>query len=364
MNLAIGIAETFTTNHVVFSKGMLPTSSEEVALVNRELVEHANRLHETGKRCLFFSLTFDTFIEDATFLHLEKLGFLRVNYCIDMYNQWFKHCRCARHYDAIGIAQSMNQKRMARFFRKLVWMPMAATQEALERCEPMDRQPSPSLCLVGSRTEFRTFIARRMADAGVEMDVYGGRWVGESKANQWTPYTKVPRVHPGHLWLLLKGYGPAGLLFRTYQHYTDGLRYKRVMGETTSLPDSIRLHGFSEQQAEALFLGHLLNLGTSHMGGGWSKNGTCRYVQGRARDFEVTPSGAFYLAQWHPDIDGFFKSGHEIDTWHNTDELAEKSRYYFDHPDEAIQMGQRARERVAREHTWTHRFQVLLDELV
>jgi hypothetical protein len=363
MNLAVGIAETFATNHVVFSRATLPTSAEEVAVINRALLEHASRLHETGKRCLFFSLSFDSFINDATFLHLKKLGFLRVNFCIDMYNQWFKHCRCAKHYDAIGIAQSMNRERVARFFDKLVWMPMAATRDALGRSTVIDAPPSPSLCLVGSRTEYRTFVAHRMADTGVPMDIYGGRWVGEARASEWTPYTKVPRVHLGHLWLLLKGYGPGGLLFRAFQHYTDGARYRRVMNESAAFPDTIRLHGFSERQAETLFCEHLVNLGTSHMGGGWGTDGKCRYVQGRARDFEVTPTGAFYLAQWHPDIDALFESGSEIDTWRTTDELSEKCSYYFDHPDEAKAMGQRAKERVAREHTWTHRFEKLLVEV-
>jgi len=362
-NLAVGIAETFREREITFSKATLPTSREEVAAINEELIRKSQRLKETGRRCLFFGLNFDSFIYESTFAQLKKRGFLIVNYCIDMYNQWYKHCRDALHYDAIAVAQSMNREQVDRCFRKSVWMPMAATRAAQASHVDASQRIVPSLCLLGSRTEYRTFIATRMGKQEVPMDVFGGRWTERAAAGQWSPYTKVPRAHAGHLWILLRGYGPAALAHRTLQHYLDGLRYKRIMKENARFPDCIRLHGFSERQAEDLFKEHLINLGTSHKGGGWGEDGVCRYTQGRARDFEVTASGAFYLAQWHPDIDGFFESGKEIDTWRSVDELIGKSRYYFDKPEEARRLGRNARLRVEREHTWVHRFEGLIAEL-
>lgn len=76
----------------------------------------------------------------------------------------------------------------------------------------------------------------------------------------------------------------------------------------------------------------------------------------KGRDFEVPMSGGCYLTEDHPELHHFFRVGEEIETYRTPDELIEKIRALLSNPERARALGQAARARCLREHTWEKRF--------
>ena len=83
-------------------------------------------------------------------------------------------------------------------------------------------------------------------------------------------------------------------------------------------------------------------------------------MSGRLRDFEVPACGATYLAQRYPELDVLFQEGRDIEGWSTLEELQYKITYYLNHEAEANALALNAREKVLRDHTWKHRFDLIL----
>lgn len=78
------------------------------------------------------------------------------------------------------------------------------------------------------------------------------------------------------------------------------------------------------------------------------------------RTFELAAVGAFQLVDERSYLPDVFEEGKEIITFKNTADLKEKIAYYLNRPDERRAIGQRARERALREHTYGHRIREML----
>jgi spore maturation protein CgeB len=85
-----------------------------------------------------------------------------------------------------------------------------------------------------------------------------------------------------------------------------------------------------------------------------------RSRQIKARVFEVPGAGGFLLTETADGLEHFFRDGSEIAVFRDADELAEKARFYLDHPDERDRIALAGHERCARSHTYTRRFEELL----
>lgn len=83
----------------------------------------------------------------------------------------------------------------------------------------------------------------------------------------------------------------------------------------------------------------------------------------KGRDFEVPMSGGFYLTQYNHELEPYFKLGEEIVCYQDLDDMAEKIRYYLDHPDEAEAIRKAGYERSIAEHTWVKRFRTAFEEM-
>jgi len=73
---------------------------------------------------------------------------------------------------------------------------------------------------------------------------------------------------------------------------------------------------------------------------------------GNMRLFESTGVGAFSLVEWKPvNLDSYFESGKEIETFRSKDELIEKIHYYLDHPKERELIAKNGQERCLRDYS-------------
>ena len=71
-------------------------------------------------------------------------------------------------------------------------------------------------------------------------------------------------------------------------------------------------------------------------------------------------SGNLLLTLYDAELARLWCVGREILCYYNEIDCIEQIRYYLERPTEAQAIGQAARERALREHTWTHRMLDLL----
>ncbi len=93
-----------------------------------------------------------------------------------------------------------------------------------------------------------------------------------------------------------------------------------------------------------------VNLGFGSVDG--YKNAYCL----KGRDFEVPMSGGFYLTEYHPELNKFFKINEEIAAYSGPDDLISKIRFFLSNPDKAEKIRIQGLSRALREHTWEMRF--------
>jgi spore maturation protein CgeB len=79
-----------------------------------------------------------------------------------------------------------------------------------------------------------------------------------------------------------------------------------------------------------------------------------------ARPFELASSGAAIVSNPHEGIERWFEPGSELLVVESADEAVAAYRELVADPEQAEQMGRRARERVLDEHTYAHRARRLL----
>jgi len=78
------------------------------------------------------------------------------------------------------------------------------------------------------------------------------------------------------------------------------------------------------------------------------------------RTFEATGCGSFLLTDKSYGLEKMFIYGSELVCYEDEKELTELAKYYLEHGDECIKIGERGRERAYREHTYEERVKKLL----
>lgn len=81
---------------------------------------------------------------------------------------------------------------------------------------------------------------------------------------------------------------------------------------------------------------------------------------GNMRQFEVTGTGSFLLAEKSPGVERYFTPGIEVETYGSFDELVEKTKHYLEHDQEREAIARRGQMRCLAEHGMTRRCQEML----
>jgi spore maturation protein CgeB len=88
-----------------------------------------------------------------------------------------------------------------------------------------------------------------------------------------------------------------------------------------------------------------------------------RPPQIKGRNFEVPGCGGFILTERLPHLDDYFVYDREIGVYSDAAELAERIRWWLEHPAERGAVADAGYERVIAEHTYDHRFAAIFDAL-
>ncbi len=81
------------------------------------------------------------------------------------------------------------------------------------------------------------------------------------------------------------------------------------------------------------------------------------------RVFDVPAAGGFLITDYMPGLENLFEIDREVAVYQTPEELREKVRHYLSHPEERLEMAQRARQRVLRDHTFANRWRQVRDIL-
>lgn len=84
----------------------------------------------------------------------------------------------------------------------------------------------------------------------------------------------------------------------------------------------------------------------------------------KGRDFEIPGCGAFMLTARTAGVDTYFLPDQEIVCYDSLADLIEKVHYYLEHDEEREKVAQAGYERVIREHTYRHRFDVIFSRVL
>jgi hypothetical protein len=93
----------------------------------------------------------------------------------------------------------------------------------------------------------------------------------------------------------------------------------------------------------------------------WSH--TSVYASATARPFELAAFGACIVSQPYNGIEEWFDVGREIIVVKNQDEILSTYRHLLDSDDEREKIGERARQRILKDHTYYHRAEELIQIL-
>ena len=81
----------------------------------------------------------------------------------------------------------------------------------------------------------------------------------------------------------------------------------------------------------------------------------------KARDFEVPMTGTAYITTFNKTLKNYFTPDKEILFYKNEKHLLNKIKYYLNNPKLAISIGIKGKKRALRDHTWTKRWEFILE---
>jgi spore maturation protein CgeB len=81
----------------------------------------------------------------------------------------------------------------------------------------------------------------------------------------------------------------------------------------------------------------------------------------KARTFEIPGAGGFLLTEYAPGLEAWYRVGHEIAVFDDTEDLAAKIRYYLSRPEERDAVARAGFGRTLREHTYDIRLKEVID---
>lgn len=323
---------------------------------NNDLLEMAKRLCRTGGGLdLIFCYVYDDFLLPETARALASLDVPMVNYNVDMISQWYRQARTAGYFTRMLCAQRDNMKELARYNPRVLHFPMAGRKSTCNQGDTTEFVPAAPVTFVGTPMPYRTAVLARLQRNGVPMAVYGKFWQEGRQATAPAGFEKTVSDIWHYAWPKLRAEGGQGLARALGRRISPGA------GGHDALPQEI-MHGFlPEEKLGILFRNSGINLGFTRMTG--DDPDIPGLTQVKLRDFEVPLAGGFYLVEFVPEYAEMFEPGEEVETWRTPAELADKIRYYLDHPEKRRMIAAAGNRRAEAEHTWDKRFAMLFADL-
>jgi glycosyltransferase involved in cell wall biosynthesis len=345
-------------------------TAAELALrgqLTEAIIDEVRQAHKNGGIDLFLAYFYNSHFDPAGFDEIRRLGVPSVNfYCNSIY-QFDLVRSIANKVDFSWHAEKHARDAYLAAGARPVWVQMAADPALYSPRHGIQRETKA--CFVGQRYADRDRWLAALVRAGVPVDVFGSGWLPRSSARSADPRATVylgrRQVRAGSLESYVRKFGAAVAQEGAVGGITWAVRQWQYRLETRRLAEVIRPHAHAPVSFEEyvrIYSAYEISLSFSNV---WADGaaGSALIPHVRLRDFEAPMCRSCYLTGDSDEIAEFYEIGREIDTYRDTDELIDKTRFYLGNPGAAERLREAGYRRATRDHTWVRRFQQLFSEI-
>jgi spore maturation protein CgeB len=333
------------------------------AEITQQVVDEVKQAHSRQPIDLFLSYFYNAHFDPDGFADIHRLGIPTVNfYCNSIYQfelvsaiaakamwSWHPEREARSRYLQVGANP--------------VWVQMGADPQVYYPILSLARQAKA--CFIGQRYADRDRQLAALIHHQVPVHIYGGGW-NQSLARSVSSieslqpeYLGRRQLQPGSLrsyahvaWKRWKTYGALNGL----QKILLQMHYRQQSRQLAQIVANAAC-GYADNISE-VFAQYEVVLNFSNV---WADGhpGSALIPHVRLRDFEAPMSRTCYLTGYTDEIAEFYHLGQEIDTYQDTNELVDKTRFYLRSPSAAEKLREAGYQRAIACHTWRHRFEQL-----
>ena len=335
----------------------------ELALRGRlteQLLAELPAAHRQRPIELFLSYFYNAHFDSSAFDQIRALGIPTINFYCNSIHQFPNVAEIAANVDVSWHAERDARLSYLHVGANPVWVQMAADPRAYH---PVEIRKQPIACFVGQNYADRASWLAALIGAGIPIELYGPGWdrphagTVDAAAEPEGEYLGRPQPAPGSA----AGYSKAIREIIARDGVVQAAR--RIATRIASRQSQGQYADLLARHARgAIPFGQMLEVfGRSEVCLNFSNvwlngPGSQLVAHVRLRDFEAPMCRTCYLTGHTDEITEFYDVGREIDTYRTPEELIEKTRFYFAHPDAAERLREAGYRRAVSSHTWTHRF--------
>ncbi|MEW6403328.1 MAG: glycosyltransferase [Chloroflexota bacterium] len=323
------------------------------------IVERVQKENAGRKIDIFFSFVMGNKMSAEAVLCIRELGIKTVNFTSDPLPVAHRYKRIAKAFDMCWVCEPEAINTIKSYGARVFHAPVAANPYT---CHPSVSTEDVNVSFCGQPREGRFFYVTELFRRGIPVELYGVGWKHlENAANASARRRQLTFLQKlSHLRASLSH--KHGRILMTTALIRRLRRRKLPLDIQTHI--EMHAHGpLSFPDMVRLFSRSKLSLGFNEVGHTYLLKKPLLAV--RLRDFEAPMSGACHIMYRVPIMQEQFEENKEMLFYSSVDELVDKIRYWLDsrRDTERKKIKERARKRALREHTWSHRFSKLFEEL-
>lgn len=328
-------------------------------------VEAVRRFAAEGGCDLFFATAVDHSFAPETAGAISDLGIPTVNLNMDDLSHPYRVQKVTPHFDLVWTTEPQALDVIRSYGpKKLIHMPFAANPHVFYPAETDHRERA--LIFIGACYGARSRAIAMLARAGIPIRVYGTSPMeiyGTDKKSLpalralfsmrdgWQRFAKSMAFPAGRACV-------RGAVVRTVQNLFVDLPEKHPEeGDVEYRP------GPSFEEWSKVVGGMAMSLGSMELASTFVLKTPLQFI--RFREFEAAMAGAAHLTSPSVELMDYFEPDKEMIFYEDLADMVEKARFWLSPERDTARkaLGAAARARSLAEHTWTHRFQKLVDTL-
>ena len=306
---------------------------------------------------LFVNCESDGFLYPSSVKAIHDLGLATLLICFDNLHAPYLHKKIAPLFDIVWLTSFETKWLFEKWgCKKIIFQTYAANPYNFY---PHWKTPVHSICFIGSPYGSRISILNTLTQSDVQCDVYTDTIGNKGKdLNQ----SKVPNVNISPIEEIRRALSfeigrkvlYSALLNQSFLKNKSVL----VQNEFLSIKPSV-----SFEEMQEIYSNNSLSLNITILRHTYLLKYPLYKIH--LRTFEIPMCGGLEIAPYSEELASYFEDGKEIVLYKSEDEFVEKSKFYLDPKNDSLilQIKQKARKRAENEHTWTHRFNKIFEQI-
>ncbi len=317
--------------------------------LEKELLTQIRKVHLKKSTNLFFSYFDDSCCKPQVIKEISRMGITTMNWYCNASYQFHLVKEIAPAYDYCLVPEKFRLNDYRKIGANPIYFQEAANPNVYK---PYNLPLKFDVTFIGAAYGERLEYIQYLFNQGIDIQVWGPGWKNFSVNPIFKTKRIAKKLMTAEGWQKVKerlaGMVRAKELFQK--------KDKRII-----LPDKILGSPLSDFEMIQIYSCSKINLGFSSCGE--THKTDKRILQIRLRDFEIPMSGGFYMVEYMPELEEFFKIEKEIVCYHSKEELVDKINYYLKNDSERERIRQAGYRRSISDHTWQKRFQKVFEQI-